>query len=908
MLFFLSSVVSLFVLFLFSPSAWHCAGESPAFPESRLAPLLHNSSNEGRFEFRGEFDPGRGGAYSLALNPDATRLYVIGESSWLDILDIAAPSDIQSLANQQFQGMPHGPDGEYGIAYDPHFERVAVGGGPGGKVHLIDIRDDQLHLLDAAYPPDLQFHDLDFPKLITTPPVFIKQGSAIAAAMKTGGFADDPSAGQKVYFGEGVYLLSIDPITQRMSIVDEGIGGFPLIFGGLSTICGQLYDPARDLLWCGGREGAEALVDFSHRSISQYRYWSHSSSEEGPRVMPDLLTRDGRWLIERIASRFPANDWSICIRQIQAADGTYSLWNADMPSDGTSPQLLGSPPANWNSTPGRSSANPSKPLLPCVLTHDQTHVITAETGGSELLILDITDKTARPQLLPTESIGEGEQIQSIKGHRNRFYISLKSGRILVYEWNYVQQPAPPSTLEAVPSSSDQSITLSWTPPPAGVPPAGYNIYRKTASTPLDKVATVNETTRTDECTAEETTYIYTVRSFAPQYAPIESDDSPQAQTTTPSGIPPKKVLGLSAQPTLGAIALSWKPNPEADVIGYLVYRKTGDTLFVKITPSPLTESQYLDINLDTGSDSAYYLTAMDANLEGPASDTVTLAPADRTPNLLLNPAAEEQSLRHWSNASTTIAPDPTNRHCFNNDLFIAVTNGWSAEAQWAFWADQTSGRYDRQTFSTMDQTYLLAAYQDVDVSPFSAAIDSPEKRIVADWGGQVIRTNMDQSALPSIAIEFLDASQSILDRHELSSETTGEWVSLSSSGPVLIGTASIRFWMFAPEVTASPANAAWDDLWLILREEQPPEPPLVAVGRNVSGVTVSFGPTATDMTYQIGYTDELLSTATHWKPCGPTFSGDGGTIEWLDSPDEQLNPTNPPATTVKYRFYRVSQQ
>jgi hypothetical protein len=892
------SLFTVFLVLVHSPQA--SVEESLSAREPHAVPVFQRRSNESRFERRGEFDPGRGGAYGLAVNSDATRLYVVGESSWLDILDVSNPSAIRSIAQRHFDGMPYGADDEYGIAYDFHFGRLAIGGGPGSNVYLIAAGDDQLSLLDAAYPPDLQFPGLDFPPLIATPPVFIKQGTAIALAMMTAGYAEDLSSGEKVYFGEGVALLSIDPTTNRMSVLDEGIGG-------LSTIHRQLYDPARDLLWCGGREGSEAILDFSGGPVSQFRYWSYSSGEEGPRVMPDLITRDGKWLIERTASRFPASDWSIRTRQIEATDATYSLWNVYMPTDGSSPHMLGSPPANWVIGNVVSPTHaPSAPLLPCIFTHDETCIITAEVGGSELLILDVSDKIASPQLLFTVDVGEGEQIQSIRGHRNRFYISLKSGRVLVYEWDYVQAPNPPSTLSALPSSFSQDITLSWNPPFGGVPPAGYNVYRRTSSSAFEKVASVNETAWTDDRTSEETTYIYTVKSFAPRNGPIESDESPEAQATTATAIPPKKVLGLSAEATLGGISLTWQPNPESDVIGYLVYRKSGDVPFAKITPSALTDSRYLDLNLDPDVECSYCVTALDANLEGAPSDTVSLAAADRTPSLLQNPGAEEQSLRCWSNASTTISPDSANRYSFDNDLFIAVTNAWSVEGQWAFWGDRTSGKYDRQTATIVDETYLLAAYQDVDLSAFSAAIDSPDKTIVADWGGQVIRTTAEQSAIPSIAIEFLDAGEGILGRYELSSETTGQWVKLLSTDRLPAGTTSVRFWMFAPQVTDSAVNAAWDDLYLILREEQPPQAPNVAVGRNTSGVSVSFGPTASGGTYQIEYADDLLPGTTGWKPCGPPFIGNGGSVEWLDSSSEQTNPTNPPAPAAKHRFYRVS--
>lgn len=854
------------------------------------------AADEDRFEFVTEFDCGHGGAYGLALNSDASRLYVVGDSSWLDILDIMDPFAIDSVGELQVDGLPYGPEGEFGICYEPCFERVVVGGGPGSMVYLFDVANDQVQLLDAAYPPKREFPAADFPDLVMSPPLFVKTGHAVAVAMVTAGSAEDSSSGQTVYFGEGITILSIDAVTGEMAVLDEGIGG-------LSAVYGHAYDAGRDMLWGGGRDGAEALLAFSSNNPTECRCWLGVLDEAGPRVYPDAVTRDGRWLIERITSRFPANEWSLRVRQIEAASGEYSFWNADMPTDGAFPHLLGSPPANWT-----GHVTPSRPLLPCIFNHDETRLLTAEASGSEILVLDTADKTAAPQFLFSVPVGDGEEIQSIKGHRNRFYASLKSGRIRIYQWEYVHQPDPPATLSAVASTTDQRISVSWTAPTTGIPPAGYNIYRRTAETPFKKVASTTETQWIDVVTAEGETYVYAVRSFAPQYGPVESDDSPEVQATTAIGISPMKATGLSASPTLAGILLMWQPNLEDDIGGYFVYRRTGDAAFEKITVSPLAENRFLDLDLLNGTEHSYCVTAVDVHSEGPPSDTATAAPSDRTGNLLVNPGAEEQSTRGWVNASSIPAPDPANRYSFNNDLSIAVTNTHNAEGQWAFWADQTKGRYDRETYTVVNETYLLAAYQDADVSVFSSIIDSPVRRVFADWRGKVIRTSSDPSGPPSIATEFLDTQQTVLGRHELSTETVGEWVELSSSDPVPAGTATLRFWMFARGVKPAPANEAWDDLSMILREEPAPQPPQVTLLATPAGIFVVLSNTNLAASYQIEYTDTLPADSGDWKPCGPVLVGNSETLEWLDSSDEPTNPTNPPAQSIRQRFYRVHQQ
>ena len=854
------------------------------------------SADEDRFEFVTDFDCGRGGAYGLALNSDASRLYVVGNSSWVDIVDITEPSAIGSVGELHVEGLPCGPDGDFGVAHDPCLQRLVAGGGAGNKVYLFDVSGDQVQLLDAPYPPERQFPEADFPDLVMSPPLFIKAGNAVAVGMLTAGSSDDSSSGQRVYFGEGIALLSVDAATGEMSVIDEGIGG-------LSAVYGHAYDARREMLWGGGRDGAEGLLDFSSDDLTECRCWLGVLDEEGPRVYPDAVTRDGKWLIERITSRFPANEWSLRIRQIEAAGGEYSFWNADMPTDGAFPHLLGSPPANWT---GHSP--PSRPLLPCVLTHNETRLLTAEANGNEILVLDIADKTAAPQFVFCVNVGDGEEIQSIKGHINRFYVSLKSGRIRMYQWDYVHQPDPPLNLSAVTSATDQSVSLFWTAPATGVPPVGYNIYRRTAETFFKNIASTTEMQWIDAATAEEMTYFYTVRAYAPQYGPVESENSQEAQVATAAGIAPVKVEGLVASPSLAGIVLRWAHNPEQDVTGYLVYRRTGDGAFEKLTLSPLAEIHFLDTGLPAGVEYFYCVAALDAHSEGPPSDTVSAVASDRTENLLLNAGAEEQSTRGWVNASSIPAPDPANRYSFNNDLFIAVTNTHNAEGQWAYWADQTKGRYDRETYTVVDETYLLAAYQDVDLSEFSSIINSPDRKVFADWRAKAIRTSPDQSVVPSIAIEFLDARQTVLSRHELSSEAIDEWVELSSSDPVPAGTTTLRFWMFAREVKPAPANAAWDDLSVVLREEPLPQLPQVTLLLAPAGILVVLSNTNLAASYQIEYTDNLPADSGDWEPCGPPLIGNGETLEWLDSPDEPTNPTNPPAQSVSQRFYRVHQE
>jgi fibronectin type III domain protein len=85
----------------------------------------------------------------------------------------------------------------------------------------------------------------------------------------------------------------------------------------------------------------------------------------------------------------------------------------------------------------------------------------------------------------------------------------------------------------------------------------------------------------------------------------------QPVDSVPPGIP----QGLSARiDSLGAVHLSWKPNSDADIYGYRLYRgQTKGEELIPITDLAIRETTYTDsINLDNLNNKVYYaLTALD---------------------------------------------------------------------------------------------------------------------------------------------------------------------------------------------------------------------------------------------------------------------------------------------------------
>jgi fibronectin type 3 domain-containing protein len=82
--------------------------------------------------------------------------------------------------------------------------------------------------------------------------------------------------------------------------------------------------------------------------------------------------------------------------------------------------------------------------------------------------------------------------------------------------------------------------------------------------------------------------------------------------------PPAVPTALAAVATSGengvetAIDLSWQPDTEADLAGYAVYRREGDGLWQRISPSlPLVPPAFHDAHVQPGHSYRYAVTAID---------------------------------------------------------------------------------------------------------------------------------------------------------------------------------------------------------------------------------------------------------------------------------------------------------
>jgi Fibronectin type 3 domain-containing protein len=109
---------------------------------------------------------------------------------------------------------------------------------------------------------------------------------------------------------------------------------------------------------------------------------------------------------------------------------------------------------------------------------------------------------------------------------------------------------------------------------------------------------------------------------------IRSNASPTITAVMRDTFPPAAPAGLAAVPGNGAIDLSWEPNTEPDLAGYIVYRQPVDSdgrlsgAPSQLTPAPIAAPAYSDLTAQPGQAYSYTVVAVDSagNQSQPSSD------------------------------------------------------------------------------------------------------------------------------------------------------------------------------------------------------------------------------------------------------------------------------------------------
>ncbi|MBI3781410.1 MAG: hypothetical protein HY278_10215 [candidate division NC10 bacterium] len=184
--------------------------------------------------------------------------------------------------------------------------------------------------------------------------------------------------------------------------------------------------------------------------------------------------------------------------------------------------------------------------------------------------------------------------------------------------------AAPSDLRA--EAGERTIRLSWSAPTRradGSPIAeiqGYNIYRGTTpgrydSRPINREP-IRATWFQDSDLVNDRTYYYIVKAVENQEPPWQEGLQSSEVSADPVDLtPPAPPQGVRAVPGPGTVvSLSWEPNRESDLLGYLVYRSDGPNRRPRrLVETPFTVPALNDRSVQSGGRYTYTVTAVDAS-------------------------------------------------------------------------------------------------------------------------------------------------------------------------------------------------------------------------------------------------------------------------------------------------------
>jgi hypothetical protein len=194
-------------------------------------------------------------------------------------------------------------------------------------------------------------------------------------------------------------------------------------------------------------------------------------------------------------------------------------------------------------------------------------------------------------------------------------------------------PKPTSKPNPAPATKNSQTPTQPKPSP---PP---EVKLKTPQQPSDPGGTIDHTAQFGE------TYRYTAQrvrtaAFPGHSLELRSAASPPVVLALKDTFPPRPPTGLAAVPNeassaaghasidQASIDLSWEPNTDADLAGYIVYRQLVDATgaltgpAIRLNPTPLPGPAYRDETAVLGKNYAYRVTAVDTvgNESAPSAD------------------------------------------------------------------------------------------------------------------------------------------------------------------------------------------------------------------------------------------------------------------------------------------------
>jgi hypothetical protein len=194
----------------------------------------------------------------------------------------------------------------------------------------------------------------------------------------------------------------------------------------------------------------------------------------------------------------------------------------------------------------------------------------------------------------------------------------------------VPKTPPPAPERLTVTARADGVMVEW----GGVPGAagGYNVYRRDAQERFHgqpiHVAGPEERSWLDTTARFGQSYIYTVTALAQREPAVESAVGSEHEVRYQDRFPPPVPGDLVALAEPGRIRLVWKSVDADDLAGYIVYRRTGNGSFERVTAQPVTAPEYNDTAVTAGQTYGYRVTAIDktGNESDPGAEVRAQAP------------------------------------------------------------------------------------------------------------------------------------------------------------------------------------------------------------------------------------------------------------------------------------------
>jgi hypothetical protein len=190
------------------------------------------------------------------------------------------------------------------------------------------------------------------------------------------------------------------------------------------------------------------------------------------------------------------------------------------------------------------------------------------------------------------------------------------------------QAAPPPVAKVIVERTDAGVRIGWKQGrQAAADARRYWVYRRAEDgvyvAPLNSEPTATLTME-DSSAEANGAVCYVVRAVAAIDPIVESADSEERCLTVRPPIPPATPGGLLAVPTGGDVDLSWSCAAEARIVGYRVYRATGDADAERRGETKAGQCSFRDENVPTDATLKYSLTSIDG--DGHESTAAVFAP------------------------------------------------------------------------------------------------------------------------------------------------------------------------------------------------------------------------------------------------------------------------------------------